>query len=173
MSVACCAIKVQQIDVLSMAAESIRDSFHRIAAERAENLDKIPAQLKAYCYSVLLWQHLHRSTVPNRPTIRTMINHLSVPGHGLHQVHDIEILSRQPDQDPIATLEHLPLEECSAYQLPVPSMSFHKALMEQEKFKDWLDMDPLRSLSEGLKEKIHKQQKQYGIKVTAFDEILQ
>lgn len=139
-SVACCAIKVQQIDMLFMAAEAIRDSFHRTAAEDASNLDKIPAQLKAYCYSVLLWQQLHRRTLAYEPTIGKMIHHLSVPGHGWHQVHDIEILSRQPDQDAIATPEHLPLEECSAYQLPIPSMSFHKTLMEQEKFKGWLDM---------------------------------
>ena len=97
------------------------------------------------------------------------------PGRERHQDHDIERLLRQPDQEAVLTPKLLPLDQCSAFQLPLPSTSYHKALLEPQKkrFKGWIDMDLIRSLNEGMKQNVNNQQRYWKIKVTDFDELLQ
>lgn len=106
------------------------------------------------------------------PSIRVVVHHLTSSGHDRHQDHDSEILLQHPDQEAMVTRKHLPLEKCSAYQLPLPSTSYHKTFLEQERFKGWLDMDLLRSIDRDLKKTVNDQQKYFGIKLTAFDELL-
>ena len=88
-----------------------------------------------------------------------------------HLAHDSEILLRFPDQEAEVTRRHLPLEQCSAFQLPLPGTPYHKALMEQDRFQGWLDMDLLRRLDDDMKKKINGLQEYFRIKTTAFDEL--
>jgi hypothetical protein len=75
-------------------------------------------------------------------------------------------------QDTSSSTHNLTIQ-CSAFQLPVLLTSLHKPLLEQDRFKGWLDLDLLHSLHEGQKKDINNLQKQFRIKVTAFDELLQ
>jgi hypothetical protein len=169
-SVACCAIKKRDIGVLRGAGDHIRQVYVRRAEESAERND-IPPELGAHCCSVILWFHLYSGQPLWDQTIKDAVERLARPGHSHHQVHDSKILLRQPDQEVLVTSEHLPIGQCSAFQLPVPTTSFHKALKEEERFEGWLDKDLLRALDGGMKNNINAQQRMFGIKVTAFEEL--
>lgn len=71
------------------------------------------------------------------------------------------------------TRKHLPFNQCSAFQLPFPRTAYHSHLLNQDGSRGWLDMDLIRSLPEGLKEQVKKQQEQDGIEVTDFAGLLQ
>ena len=171
-NVACCAVKARDTKELDEASDAIFMSKQRRKRE-GRDMGCIPSELKALCDNVMLWKILYCGKQPEMPTVRQMVNYLALPGRGNHQAHDSEVLLRQPDQEAVLTSEHLPLYQCSAFRLPLPSTNYHKALLKQERFKGWLDMDLLRSLDQGMKKHINDLQKQYGIKVTAFDELLQ
>lgn len=169
---ACCAVKARDIKELREASDGIQQSMTRRKAEHRSQ-EVIPPQLKAHCDSVMLWRKLYFGEECDMPTVRDAVQDLTVFGHGPHQVHDSEILLRHADQEAVLTRKHLPLDQCSAFQLPLPNISQHGALLKQERFRGWLDMGLLRSLPSGLKKQINQQQEQYGIKVTGFDELLQ
>ena len=171
-NVACCAVKARDAKELDEASDAIFKSMQRRKRE-GRNMGCIPSELKALCDNVMLWKILYCGKQGEMPTVRQMVNYLALPGRGHHQAHDSEVLLRHPDQEAVLSSEHLPLYQCSAFRLPLPSTNYHKALLKQERFKGWLDMDLLRSLDQGLKKHINDLQKHYGIKVTAFDELLQ
>ena len=136
-------------------------------------MECIPSELEALSDNVMLWKILYCYQPDETPTVRNMVTFLARPGRERHPVHDSEVLLCQPDQEALLTPKHLPLDQCSAFQLPLPNTSYHKALLEQERFRGWFDMDLLRSLDKGMKTHINNQQKHYGLKLTAFDELLQ
>lgn len=168
---ACCAIQARDCKELYEASESILEVMHRRSAEHKSE-EALSPQLKAYCFSVAFWAGIYTNVPCGMPTIRQLAECFARYDHGLHQVHDSEILQRHPDQDVAVTQKHLPLDQCSAFQLPLPRLSHHKTFLEQERFKGWLDMDLIRSLNEDLKKKVNGQQKQCKIRVAAFDELL-
>lgn len=86
-------------------------------------------------------------------------------------MHDCEVLLRQPDQDMLLSREHLPLYHLSGHQLPLPCTNFYKVLKPKRRGNGWQDADFLLGLHEDVKKQINDQQKQLGIKVTAFDEL--
>lgn len=169
---ACCAVKTGDSNVLLEAGEGVQRCMSRREAQYGR-WASVPPQLEAYCNSVLLWRGLYSGIQCKMPTVGDMVRLWTGPNCERHQKHDREVLLRQPDQEAEMSRKHLPLEQCSAFQLPLPSIACHKALLEQHegRFKDWLDMDLLRSLPDNLKEEVNRQQKQYKIKVTAFDEL--
>jgi hypothetical protein len=170
----CCAAKARDDRVLHEAGNGVQVSMKRIAAENEnKSLRNIPPQLRRLCYNVILWKNLYCGADGYQATVGEVVEYLTGSDPHPHLVHDSEVLSRQPDQDAVVTHKHLSFDQCSAVQLPLPVTSYHKHLLQQERFKGWLDMDLLRSLPEGLKQQINKQQKQYGIKVTAFRGLLQ
>lgn len=173
-NVACCAVKAGDVKELDEASNAISTTRQR-RKEEGRSKECIPSELEALCDNVMLWKVLYCYAPDEMPTVsvREVVNFLARPGRERHGAHDTDVLLRQPDQEALLTRKHLPLDQCSAFQLPLPSTSYHKALLEQERFRGWLDMDLLRSLDEGMKTHINNQQKQYGIKVTAFDELLQ
>jgi hypothetical protein len=169
-NVAFCAMKARDITVLLEASNDINKSIQRRAAEGGSW--DVPPELELHFYSIMLWKCLYCDVQSAMPTVRAVAYHLKNYESGPHQTHDSEILSRHPDQGALVTREHLPFEQCSAVQLPLPSLSCHKALMVlQDRFKGWLDMDIIRSLDEGMKKNINSQQKCFRIKVTDFDEL--
>lgn len=176
-SAACCAVKARDFAALRRASAHITQVFVRRSKEQEQwrgDLAPLDTQLIAHGCTVLLWQHLYgEEPVYGGLTIKDAVDRLRQPGHGMYEVHDAEILSRQPDQEALVTREHLPIDQCSAFQLPVLLTSLHKPLLEQDRFKGWLDLDLLHSLHEGQKKDINNLQKQFRIKVTAFDELLQ
>lgn len=144
--------------------------MNRRAAEH-RNLGTLPPQLKRLCYSAMLWKNIYCGTDRYKATISEVVEYLTSSDSHPHLAHDTEVLLRQSDQEAVATHEHLPLEQCSAAQLPLPATAYHNHLLKQERFKGWLDMDLLRSLDEGLKNSIKEQQKRYSIRVIAFDKL--
>ena len=169
-NVACCAVKAGHKSLLYETGESIKASLARRTLEN-RSWEKIPAQLERLCYDVVLWRNLYCGADCKMPPIRVVAACLTAVGSQPHLRHDADILLRQPDQDAAVTCEHLPFDQCSALQLPLPRTAFHNHLLKQERFKGWLDMDLLRSLPEDLKKQINEQQKQHKIKVTAFEEL--
>ncbi|GAB7328339.1 hypothetical protein MBLNU13_g00332t1 [Cladosporium sp. NU13] len=169
---ACCAVKARDRQILREAGEGIQESMKRRTEER-RSWENVSPQLERLCSSVMLWKKLYCGTTCDLPTIREVVESLTSSSREPHSIHDSEILLRQSDQETVVTAQHLPLDQCSAFQLPLPDTSHHKTLLKQDRFKGWLDMDLLRSLDEVAKRSINKQQKNWKIKVTAFDELLQ
>jgi hypothetical protein len=119
----------------------------------------IPSEFEALCDNVMLWKILYCYTPDEMPTVRVMVLFLARHSRERHQVHDFEVLLRQSDQEALLTPKHLPLDQCSALKPPLPNTSYHKALLEQERFRGWFDMDLLRSLDNGRETHINNQKK--------------
>lgn len=169
----CCAVKARDNKFLREAGNTIHATIKQIAAGNGNRtLRNIPSQLRRLCYSVMLWKRLYCGADGYHATVREVIEYLTGSERHPHLVHDCEILSRQPDQDALVSLKHMPFDQCSAVQLPLPVTSYHNSLLQQDRSKGWLDMDLLRSLPEGLKQQVNQQQKQYGMRVTDFEELL-
>jgi hypothetical protein len=87
-------------------------------------------------------------------------------------IHDLEILKRHANQDDIITIQHLPFEQCSAYQLPLPGTSFYETIDSmswKSHYHGFHDLDLLRSLSDDQRKTINDLQKRYRLGVTDFD----
>jgi len=131
-SAACCAVKARDEEALGEVSLYIQESMER-RAEEYRTWKNTPPQLEGLCYSVMMWAQLY-VIEGDLPTIREVVQYLTGCGRNPHLVHDSEILLRQPDQEAVLTPEHLPFDQCSALQLPLPSMSYHKTLLKPRRF---------------------------------------
>lgn len=138
----------------------------------------IPSGIVAYFTSILLWRRLYEHRYNGRRhekiTVRQMVRKLAALELGSHQAHDYEILKRVPDQEAILSEEHLPLDQCSATQLPFPVISYYKEgenLMQRGHFKGMQDEELIRSLDPDAKKAINEEQSKHGWDVTAFDQV--
>ena len=159
------------------------DGFDRMCwyvEETSEELGeswKVPDGLQAYIDNLRLMFDLCRPIASLRPGTRTVkdaVNSLIQGEPGPHQIHDAQILKRHTNQDEMMTLQHLPLSECSAVQLPFPGTSFYKSIAsmkERTRCRGWLDMQLVRALTEDQKQSIIDLQKRHGMEVTNFDQL--
>jgi hypothetical protein len=136
---------------------------------------KMPAKLEPYYVSVNLWVDIYRLVNPYSPrTVREVVSGLARVDGGPHQIHDLEILKRHANQDDIIARQHLPFEQCSAYQLPLPGTSFYETIDSmswKSHYRGFHDLDLLRSLSDNQRKTINDLQKRYRLGVTDFDNL--
>lgn len=170
---ACCAVKARDVKVLHEASDGIQKCRKRRVEEQG-SWENIPPQLKIYCDNVELWKILYCGAQSDLLTVREAVIQLTGPSRERHQVHDSEVLLRHPDQEAVVTRKHLPLDQCSAFQLPLPSTTCHKTLLAQHeaRFKGWLDMDILCALDDHVKNRVNIEQMQCRIKLTDFGKLL-
>ena len=151
-------------------------NVEKTSEELGESL-KVPDGLQAYIDNLRLMFDLYRPIASLRPgtrTVRDAVNSLTQGEPGPHQIHDAQILKRHINQDEIITSKHLPLNECSAVQLPFPGTAFYKSIAsmkEQNRCRGWLDMHLVNALNDDQKQSIIRLQKRHGMKVTNFDEL--
>lgn len=169
-NVACCAVKLRDGKALREACEGLRASMQR-RSEEGREFRNIPKPLEGLCYSVVVWTKLYCGLDNTLPAIKDMVTFWTSSDPEPHLAHDSEILLRCSNQTLEVIRRHLPLDQCSAFQLPLPGTPYHKALMEQDRFQGWLDMDLLRLLDDDMKKKVNDIQKYFRIKTTAFDEL--
>jgi hypothetical protein len=134
---------------------------------------KMPAKLEAYHVSADLWFDIYRLVNPySLRTVRKVVSDLTQVESGPHQIHDLEILKRHTNQDDIITNQHLPFEQCSARQLPLPGTSFYEtvdSMSWKSHYHGFHDLDLLRSLTGDQRKSINDLQKRYRLGVTDFD----
>jgi hypothetical protein len=161
------AIEEEALDTLGCFVEETSDAL-------GESW-KMPEKLEAYYVSVNLWFDIYRLVNPYYPrTVRKVVSDLTRVESGPHQIHDLEILKRHANLDDIITFQHLPFEQCSAYQLPLPGTPFYETIDSmswKSHYHEFHDLDLLRSLSDDQRKTINDLQKRYRLGVTDFENL--
>lgn len=111
---ACCAVKMGDYSILREAGDRVQAAMKRIAAENG-SLKNIPPQLRRLCYSAMMWKNLYCGTNGYQATVREVVEYLAGSERHPHLAHDSEILLRQPDQEAVATREHLQFNQWRAF----------------------------------------------------------
>jgi hypothetical protein len=119
-------LKLGLIDDFSNGCEKMCLYVHE-ASEKLGESWKVPDQLQAYIDNLRLWFDLYQPIAalhPGTKTVKDAVNALTQGEPGPHQIHDAQILMRHGNQNDIVTEQHLPVDQCSAVQLPFPGTNF-------------------------------------------------
>lgn len=169
-NMACGMLKMENMDYFANTIYKIRVFFRRRITDPG-GPGEITAGLAAYYRHIELWYSLYRGLTPTEETVRDVIGQFATPECSPHQVHDRDVLLRHQNQDEQISSKHLPLDQCSAVQLPLPCTNFHKILKPANRYDGWHDSAFLRSLDQDDKKQIMDQQRRLGIEVTDLDEL--
>lgn len=175
-TIACAKLKLPDFNAFFESVKGIME-FYKKMCVAFDVSQTMPNGLQAYHDSIRFWWYLYASQdiVEKMPVELSVAKLQRTAGHhGPHQVHDFALLESLPDQKAALTEENMPFEKTSAWQLPIPCTSFYKSVpgFEQSNtFREWLDVNLLRSLDDKKKQALRVLQAASQSEVIDIDQL--